>query len=96
MVTHGGGTCGHYSLIHLLPDINLGVHMSTSGLYRGLHDIKELIFMYIGEFHLNNLRNNIHLCVELQFFLLELFRRFSFLQHIQIPVNIFTADLKLM
>ena len=53
MVTHGGGTPGHYSLIHLLPDINLGVHMSTSGQYSCLYDIKELIFMYIGKFQIN-------------------------------------------
>ena len=77
MVTHEGGTPGHYSLIHLLPDINLGVHMSTSGQYRSLRDIKELIFMYISEFDLNTLRNNIHLCAKLTFFSWNFFEYFT-------------------
>ena len=49
MVAHGGGTWGHYSHINLLPDVDFGVHMSTSGQFEGLNDIKELIFMYVGK-----------------------------------------------
>ena len=49
MVAHGGGTWGHYSHINLLPDVDFGVHMSTSGQFEGLNDIKELIFIYVGK-----------------------------------------------
>ena len=48
MVLHSGSMEGHYSQLNLLPDMGLGIYMSSSGQEDGSQDIRELAFMYIG------------------------------------------------
>ena len=48
MVLHSGSMEGHYSQLNLLPDMGLGIYMSSSGQEDGSQDVRELAFMYIG------------------------------------------------
>ena len=50
MVLHSGTMEGHYSQFNLLPDMELGVYTSRNGQDGGSQEVRELIFMYIGEY----------------------------------------------
>ena len=48
MVLHSGSMEGHYSQLNLLPDMGLGIYVSSRGQEDGSQDVRELASMYIG------------------------------------------------
>ncbi len=49
VLSHGGALDGHYTQMYTLPDVDLGVYMTISGIERS--DTSTPIFAYIGRYH---------------------------------------------